>query len=71
MARSRRTFTPKFKIEMVCLFKNRKSKSSIVRGNVLLPSALDKWIKNHQKSGSFNNVYILTVDEKELKNYVK
>lgn len=67
MARSRRTFTPKFKIEMVCLFKNRKSESSIVSENVLIPSALDKWIKNHQNSGSFNNIYNLTVEE----NYVK
>lgn len=71
MARSRRTFTPKFKIEMVCLFKNRKSESSIVSENVLIPSALDKWIKNHQNSGSFNNIYILTVDEKELKKLRK
>lgn len=67
MARSRRTFTPKFKIEMVCLFKNRKSESSIVSENVLIPSTLDKWIKNHQNSGSFNNIYNLTVEE----NYVK
>ena len=71
MARSRRSFTPKFKIEMVCWFKNRKSESSIVSENVLIPSALDKWIKNHQNSGSFNNIYILTVDEKELKKLRK
>lgn len=28
---------------------------------------LDKWIKNHQNSSSFNTVDSLTVDEKELR----
>lgn len=31
MARQRRTFTPEFKLQMVRLFENGKSKSDIVR----------------------------------------
>ncbi|EGQ4113223.1 transposase, partial [Staphylococcus pseudintermedius] len=54
MARARRTFTPEFKLQMVRLFENGKSKSDIVREYDLTSSALDKWIKNHQNSGSFN-----------------
>ncbi|EGQ4113238.1 transposase, partial [Staphylococcus pseudintermedius] len=54
MARARRTFTPEFKLQMVRLFENGKSKSDIVREYDLTSSALGKWIKNHQNSGSFN-----------------
>lgn len=62
MARTRRTFTPEFKLQMVRLFEDGKSKYDIVREYDLTPLALDKWIKNHQHSDSFN-----TVDEKELR----
>jgi len=66
MARTRRTFTPEFKLQMVRLFENGKSKYDIVREYDLTPSALDKWVKNHQHSDSFN-----TVDEKELRKLRK
>ncbi|WP_354680177.1 transposase [Macrococcoides caseolyticum] len=71
MTRTRRTFTPEFKLQMVRLFENEKSKYEIVREYDLTPSALDKWIKNHQNSGSFNTVDNLTVDEKELRKLCK
>lgn len=67
MARQRRTFTPEFKLQMVRLFENGKSKSDIVREYDLTPSALDKWIKHHQNSGSFNAADNLTNDEKEIR----
>lgn len=71
MTRTRRTFTPEFKLQMVRLFKNEKSKYDIVREYDLTPSTLDKWVKNHQNSGSFNTVDNLTVDEKELRKLCK
>ncbi|PKE33738.1 IS3 family transposase [Macrococcoides caseolyticum] len=71
MARARRTFTPEFKLQMVRLFENGKSKSDIVREYDLTPSALDKWIKNHQNSGSFNAADNLTDEEKELRKLRK
>jgi transposase len=71
MTRTRRTFTPEFKLQMVRLFENGKSKSDIVREYDLTPSALDKWIKNHQNSGSFNVVDNLTDEEKELRKLRK
>ena len=45
MSRTRRTFTPEFKLQMVRLFENGKSKSEIVREYNLTASALDKWVK--------------------------
>lgn len=71
MTRTRRTFTPEFKLQMVRLFENEKSKYDIVWEYDLTPSALDKSIKNHQNSGSFNTVDNLTVDEKELRKLCK
>lgn len=51
MTRTRRTFAPELKLQMVRLFENGKSKFEIVREYNLTPSALDKCIKNHQNSG--------------------
>ena len=71
MARRKRTFTPEFKLQMVRLFENGKSKYDIVREYDLIPSVLDKWIKNHQNSDSFNTVDNLTDEEKELRKLRK
>ncbi|WP_268768031.1 transposase [Staphylococcus coagulans] len=49
MARQRRTYTSEFKLQMVCLFENGKSKSDIVREYDLTASELDKWVKNYEK----------------------
>lgn len=53
MPRQRRTFTPEFKLQMVKLYENGKSRADIVREYDLTPSGLDKWIKNHQTTDSF------------------
>lgn len=53
MTRQRRTFTPEFKLQLVKLYENGKSRADIVREYDITPSALDRWIKNHQETGSF------------------
>ncbi|WP_419146680.1 transposase [Priestia endophytica] len=50
MPRSRRTFTSEFKLQMVQLYENGKSRSDLCREYDLTPSALDKWIKQYQQS---------------------
>ena len=71
MTRTRRTFTPEFKLQMVRLFENGKSKSEIVREYDLTASALDKWVKNHQNTGSFNHIDNLSEEERELRRLRK
>lgn len=41
MKKKRRTFSPEFKLQMVQLFKNGKSRKDIIREYNLTPSALD------------------------------
>ncbi len=53
MSRQRRTFTADFKLQMVKLYENGKSRADIAREYDITPSALDRWIKNHQETGSF------------------
>ena len=71
MSRTRRTFTPEFKLQMIRLFENGKSKSEIVREYDLTASALDKWVKNHQNTGSFNHIDNLSEEERELRRLRK
>ena len=40
---------------MVQLFKNGKSRKDIIHEYNLTPSALDKWIKDYDKTGSFKH----------------
>ena len=56
MSRTRRTFIPEFKLQMVRLFEDGKLKAEIVREYDLAVSALDKWVKNHQNTGTFNHI---------------
>lgn len=56
---------------MVRLFENGKSKSEIVREYDLTASALDKWVKNHQNTGSFNHIDNLSEEERELRRLRK
>ncbi|NSL52778.1 transposase [Bacillus sp. P2(2020)] len=53
MKRQRRTYTEEFKLQMVKLYENGKSRADIAREYELTPSALDRWIKNHKETGSF------------------
>ncbi|WP_434121419.1 transposase [Salinicoccus roseus] len=71
MTRTRRTFTPEFKLQMVRLFENGKPKSEIVREYDLTPSSLDKWVKNHQATGSFSHLDNLTDEGREMRQLRK
>ncbi|MCS5428486.1 transposase [Staphylococcus aureus] len=71
MEKKRRTFSPEFKLQMVQLFKNGKSRKDIIQEYTLTPSALDKWIKDYDKTGSFKHQDNLSEDEKELKRLRK
>jgi len=51
--RKRRTYTEEFKTQIVELYNNGKKKSDLIREYNLTSSALDKWIKNYNNSGSF------------------
>lgn len=53
MTRQRRTFTSKFKLQLVKLYENGKSRVDIARETDITPSALDRWINNHKETGSF------------------
>lgn len=66
MPRNRRTFTADFKKQMVQLYENGKSRAAIVREYELSPSALDRWIKQAQTSGSFSEKDNRTAEENEL-----
>ena len=56
---------------MVRLYENGKPRNETICEYDLTPSALDKWIKNHQNSGSFNAADNLTDEEKELRKLRK
>ncbi len=64
--RERRTFTKKFKQQMVQLYQNGKSRKEIIHEYDLTPSTLDKWIEQSQTSFSFNEKDNLTEEQKEL-----
>ena len=64
--RDRREFTYEFKEQLVQLYLNGKSKSDIVREYDLTPSSLNRWISQHQQSGSFKESDNRTDAEKEL-----
>ena len=66
MTRQRRTFTPEFKLQLVKLYENGKSRADIVREYDITPSALDRWIKNHQETGSFAAKDNRSEEENEL-----
>lgn len=54
MPRQRRAFTAEFKLQLVKLYENGKSRADICREYEITPSSLDRWIKNHQETGSFS-----------------
>ena len=63
---ARRTFTTEFKQQMVQLYENGKSRAVIVSEYDLTPSALDRWIKQAQTSGSFKEKDNRSTEENEL-----
>ena len=66
MTRQRRTFTPEFKLQLVKLYENGKPRADIAREYDITPSALDRWIKNHQETGSFAAKDNRSKEENEL-----
>lgn len=66
MSQSRRTFTPEFKQQMVQLYESGKSRSSIVKEYDLTASALDRWISQSQRTGSFVATDNRSPEENEL-----
>lgn len=66
MPRQRRTFTDDFKRQMVQLFENGKPRAAIVEEYELSASALDRWIKQYQQSGSFSEKDNRSAEENEL-----
>ena len=66
MPRKRRTFTDEFKRQMVQLYENGKSRADIVNEYELTASALDRWIKQAERSGSFSERNNRSPEENEL-----
>ena len=66
MPKERRTFTPEFKQQMVDLYENGKSRIAIIEEYELTASALDRWIKQAQTSGSFKEKDNRSTEENEL-----
>ena len=69
--RKRRSFTPEFKEQIVKLYLNGKSRAVIIREYDLSASAFDKWVKQHQETGSFNAVDKKTAGQKEFEELRK
>ena len=63
---ARRVFTDEFKRQMVQLYGSGKPRKDILREYSLTPSALDRWIKQQQTSGSFKEKDNRTPEEREL-----
>jgi|GEM_PF-341017 len=62
----RRTFTSEFNKQMVQLYENGKSRAAIVEKYDLTASALDRWIKQAQTTGSFKEKDNRSPEENEL-----
>ncbi len=64
--RSRRTFTEEFKTQIVNLYLSGKKKSEILHEYDLHAVTLNRWIAQHESSGSFKEKDNRTPEEKEL-----
>ena len=64
--RQRRTFTEDFKTQIVNLYLGGKKKSEILREYDLNAVALNRWIEQHQGSGSYKEKDNRTPEENEL-----
>jgi transposase len=63
---NRRTFTAEFKKQMVQLYQNGKARQEIIKEYDLTPSALDRWVKQYNTSGSFKEKDNRSSEEQEL-----
>ncbi len=64
--RERRNFTDEFKEQLVQLYLKGKPKSELIREYDLTPSSLNRWIKQHQTSGSFKEKDNRSAEENQL-----
>ena len=64
--RQRRTFTEDFKTQIVNLYLGGKKKSEILREYDLNAVTLNRWIEQHQVSGSYKEKDNRTPEENEL-----
>lgn len=64
--RQRRTFTPEFKLQLVKLCESGKSRTDIAKEYDITPSALDRWVNDHHKTGSFTAEDSRSKEETEL-----
>jgi len=64
--RERRKYTKELKEQIVQLYLGGKPKSEIIREYDLAMSSLNRWIKQHQNSGSFREKDNRTDEENEL-----
>ena len=64
--RAKRTYTDEFKQQMVKLQNSGKPRSEIIREYDLTPSALDKWIRRINATGSTKESVNRTPEENEL-----
>ena len=64
--KSRRTFTPELKIQIVQLYHNGKRKCDIIKEYDISASLLDKWIGQEESSGSFKEKDNRTPEQQEL-----
>lgn len=64
--RERRTYTDEFKNQITQLYINGKRKADLIREYGLTSSALDRWIKQAQSSGSFHEKDNRSPEENEL-----
>jgi len=69
--RKRRTFTTEFKEQMVMLYINGKPRAEIIKEYDLTASAFDKWIRQHQTTGSFKEADNRTQEQIELERVLK
>lgn len=64
--RERRTFSKEFKNQIVQLHASGKSRAEIIKEYELTPSAFDKWVRQHNTTGSFEEKDNRTPEQEEL-----
>ena len=64
--RKRRIYSDEFKKQIVSLYNSGKSRAELIREYELTASALDKWITDYNKTGSFKAKDNRSEDENRL-----
>lgn len=64
--KTRRSYTSEFKSQMVQLYQSGKRKCDIIKEYDIVPSMLDRWIKQGTTTGLFKESDNRSTEEKEL-----